>query len=85
MADGSELPIEQLKDGDSIVDKDGKNRKVLGINQVLLANRSLYGFEPYSEPFFTSEHLFASENNKWCCIDPFEAKRLNPQFTQVMA
>jgi hypothetical protein len=83
MADSSKRPIEQLKAGDLIVDKDGKNRKVLGINQVLLGNRSLYGFEPYTEPFFTSEHLFAGENNKWVCIDPCEAKRLNPQFTKM--
>ena len=83
MADGSECSIEQLKPGDLIVDKDGKTRKVLGKNQVLLANRSLYGFEPYTEPFFTSDHLFASENNKWICIDPYEAKRLNSQFRRV--
>ncbi|CAG8676793.1 28168_t:CDS:1 [Gigaspora margarita] len=79
MANGTKIAIEYLNSGDMVVGKNGMPCKVLGKNEVLLGNRYLYGFSSEKMAFFTSEHLFATQNGAWMCIDPDLSRLINPQ------
>ncbi|RIB04759.1 hypothetical protein C2G38_2221461 [Gigaspora rosea] len=67
------------KPDDMVVGKNGMPCKVLGRNEVLLGNRYLYGFSSEKMAFFTSEHLFATQNGAWTYIDPDLSRLINPQ------
>ncbi|CAG8818078.1 13489_t:CDS:1, partial [Racocetra persica] len=79
MADGTKVAVEKLNPGDLVVGKNGMPCHVLGRNEVLLGNRFLYGFSSGRTAFFTSEHLFATQNDEWMCIDPDLSRLINPQ------
>ncbi|KAF0548421.1 GTP-binding protein A [Gigaspora margarita] len=79
MANGTKLAVEKLNPGDLVVGKNGMPCQVLGRNEVLLGSRSLYGFSSEHSAFFTSEHLFATQNDEWMCIDPDISQLINPQ------
>ncbi|CAG8601802.1 8750_t:CDS:2, partial [Cetraspora pellucida] len=78
MANGTKVAVEKLNPGDMVVGKNGVPCHVLGRNDVLLGNRSLYGFCPDETAFFTSEHLFATQNDEWMCVDPDLSCLMNP-------
>ncbi|CAG8787193.1 9302_t:CDS:2 [Dentiscutata erythropus] len=79
VVNGTKVAIEELKPGDIIVGKNGAPCQVLGRNDILLGNRSLYGISQDKTAFFTSEHLFATQNDEWMCIDPDLFRLMNPQ------
>ncbi|CAG8805618.1 15815_t:CDS:1, partial [Racocetra fulgida] len=65
MADGTKVAVEKLRPGEIVVGKNGAPCQVLGRNDILLGDRSLYGFYSEKTAFFTSEHLFATHNDEW--------------------
>ncbi|CAG8707069.1 13520_t:CDS:1, partial [Cetraspora pellucida] len=79
MADGTKVAVENLNPGDVLIGKNGEPCQVLGRNDILLGNRFLYGFTSEQTAFFTSEHLFATQNDEWMCIDPDLSRLMNPQ------
>ncbi|CAL8121544.1 unnamed protein product [Orchesella dallaii] len=57
MADGMQKPVELLKAGDIVVDKDLMPTSVLGVAHEFLLDQIFYGFDN-SSFFFTNNHLF---------------------------
>ncbi|CAL8067902.1 unnamed protein product [Orchesella dallaii] len=61
MGNGTQKPVEQLKPGDILVDKDLMPATVLGVAHEFLLDQSFYGFDNTSF-FFTNSHLFVGPN-----------------------
>lgn len=63
LVDKTEKPVELLKIGDVLLDKDLKPTRVLGVAYEFLLTQKFYGFDNETF-FFTDTHLFADDNGE---------------------
>jgi len=68
MADGTKVPIQELKEGDLVMGAAGTANRVQQIEHVPLAGRTLYGLNGLT-PFVTAEHPFLSTDG-WRSLSP---------------
>ncbi len=77
VADGSLVPIEQIKPGDRVLGVNGQVNIVLGVERRRLGNRRLYRFNG-ANPFVTAEHPFLASDGKWKSLNPTMTAEENP-------
>jgi len=77
LADGREIPIENLKVGDVLLGSHGAHNKVLKRNEKPKQFWRLYAFNG-GRYFVTENHVFKTKDG-WKAIDPKEARKDNPQ------
>ena len=76
LADGTEMPIAQIREGDLVLGRSGEHNRVIGIDRPLLGNRRLYALNG-GDPFVTAEHPFLTEEG-WKAVDPDATAAENP-------
>ena len=79
MADGSERRIETIRTGDLVMGRGGKCNRVVAVEQPLLGQRKLYGFNG-GQAFVTAEHPFWTMSG-WRALDPQATSAENPDLT----
>ena len=69
MSDGTEKRIDEIKEGDLVLNDEGTESKVVEAQKHVDFHDNIYGFNG-EEPFVTAEHPLLVEGDIWKSIDP---------------